>query len=64
MKRFGVFTYDQYYPSGGWNDFRAAYDTLDEAKEHVKRRKPERYHIVDFTTGRMAWEEWQDDFKA
>ena len=61
MKRFGVFTYDQYYPRGGWDDFRAAHDTLDEAKEHVKQRNPEYYHIVDFTTGQKVWEDWQDE---
>jgi hypothetical protein len=32
MKRYLVFAYDQYYPAGGWGDFQAAFDSLDEAK--------------------------------
>lgn len=31
MKRFLVFTYDSYYPCGGWQDFKASFDTLAEA---------------------------------
>jgi hypothetical protein len=31
LKRFLVFAGDDYYPSGGWGDFRGSYDTLEEA---------------------------------
>ena len=31
MKKFMVFTGSDYYPSGGMKDFRADFDTLDEA---------------------------------
>lgn len=31
MKRYLVFKYDQYYPSGGLNDVYAEADTLEEA---------------------------------
>lgn len=31
MKRYLVFAYPAYYPSGGWGDFKAAFDTAEEA---------------------------------
>lgn len=31
MKKFLVFTGSDYYPNGGMGDFRADFDTLDEA---------------------------------
>lgn len=41
MKRYLVFAGDAYYPAGGWDDFREAFNTLDEAKEYAEtiRRK-------------------------
>lgn len=33
MKRYAVFGYEQYYPSGGWNDLVGRYDTVEEARE-------------------------------
>lgn len=36
MKRFLVFTYEDYYPSGGWSDFEAAFDTIEEVKENYR----------------------------
>lgn len=35
MKKFLLFGYDAYYPSGGWNDFEGSFDTIDEAKENA-----------------------------
>lgn len=31
MKRFLLFGYDTYYPSGGMRDFKESYDTDEEA---------------------------------
>ena len=31
MRRFLLFAYDAYYPSGGWSDFLDSYDTAAEA---------------------------------
>lgn len=31
MKRFAAFYFDQYYPGGGWNDFKGTFDTMEEA---------------------------------
>lgn len=36
MKRYFVFAYMMYYPSGGMDDFMGAYDDLAEAKERAK----------------------------
>ncbi len=33
LKRYLVFSFDQYYPGGGWNDFVGSYDTPTEAQE-------------------------------
>lgn len=36
MKKFLVFAFMDYYPYGGWNDFRDSFVTLDEAITYVK----------------------------
>jgi hypothetical protein len=65
MKRFLVFAGDMYYPDGGWNDFRGAYDTLKEAKARVDEIKHNEEtcsgydwaHIADTATGEILEEE-------
>ena len=49
MKRYLVFAYDQFYPSGGWNDFVGAFDTLEEAESKGRETLAdnEAYDIVD-----------------
>jgi len=42
MKRFLVFGYDIYYPAGGLDDLRGAYDTLEEATLNLCN-----YHVVE-----------------
>ena len=37
IKRFLVFTYDEYYPTGGWNDFRGSFETEQEIFNLCKR---------------------------
>lgn len=34
LKRYLVFAGAAYYPSGGWKDYRAECDSLDEAKAY------------------------------
>lgn len=51
MKRYLVFTYSTYDASGGWNDFRSDFDTLDGAVEFVESSTRDYYDIVDITTG-------------
>lgn len=50
MKRFLVFSGDYYYPSGGWDDFVNAFETLDEALKGVKDARGDWAHIIDTET--------------
>jgi hypothetical protein len=65
MKRFLLFAGDQYYPSGGWQDFKKSFDTALEAvraaagstKEvDLKTRSWEWWQVVDLKTGKMVEE--------
>lgn len=51
MKRYLLFRFDRFYPTGGWNDFSAAYDTIEEAREFGKLPGGDYYQIVDSHTG-------------
>lgn len=50
-KRFLVFAYYNYYPSGGMNDFQKSFDTYEEAEEYIRLERHDhsfdRYDIVD-----------------
>jgi len=37
LKKFHLFTFPDYYPSGGANDFDGSFETLDEAKSAVPK---------------------------
>jgi hypothetical protein len=44
MKRYALFSFDQYYPKGGMEDFVGFFDTVHEARNvNIKRW----YQIVD-----------------
>jgi hypothetical protein len=54
LNRYLVFTWGQYYPSGGWNDFRESFDTLEEAEEYMRRTCDDPFYngqVIDSTTG-------------
>ncbi|HUV85208.1 MAG TPA: hypothetical protein VMV86_05815 [Methanosarcinales archaeon] len=38
LKRYLLFAYDDYYPSGGMNDFVSSFDSLDEIEDFIKTR--------------------------
>lgn len=48
VKRFLVFMYEPYYPSGGWGDFVGSYDTAEDAE----KAHPYADDIIDLQTGR------------
>lgn len=54
MKRYLLFTSDQYYPSGGWEDFKGGFDTIEAAKGAVPDAETccgyDLGHIVDTET--------------
>ncbi len=52
MKRYLLFSGDEYYPLGGWNDFKGSFDTLEEAKEAKEKLSGhDWYQIVDTKHG-------------
>lgn len=40
MKDYLVFLGEIYYPSGGWEDFRVDFDSLEEALNYIKSKEP------------------------
>lgn len=55
MKRYLLFTGDNYYPSGGWDDFVDSFDSLPDALAALGAhgRKMDWFHVVDSHTGKM-----------
>lgn len=66
MKRFALFLGNQYYPSGGWEDFYAAFDTVEDAKAQAEKELPELTYawanIADLQVGKMVWRGDDYDF--
>jgi hypothetical protein len=46
MKRYMLFGFDTYYPSGGMNDFRFSFDTKEEFQDTFYDND-DNYHIFD-----------------
>lgn len=57
LKRYLVFAFDDYYPTGGWNDFIESFDTLDYAALTAERVGKTRQvtQVVDSTTLTVVW---------
>lgn len=53
MKRFLVFTFDTWYPLGGWSDFAGDFDTLEGAQERAHRTASDHFQIVDTETNQI-----------
>jgi hypothetical protein len=62
MNQFLLFAGDEYYPGGGWSDFRGSFKTVEEAEEKANKptdnewgdcvdRSYDWWHIVDSDTG-------------
>lgn len=49
--KYAIFAGDSYYPNGGWEDFRAAFETLEEATDYVRHfaSKADWYDVVDLS---------------
>ena len=50
MKRFLLFTGDDYYPEGGWGDFGGDFDTIEEIKRTEQYIVDDWNEIVDTKT--------------
>lgn len=53
MKRYALFGYDRYYPTGGWDDFVCSYDSLEDAVSSFPDRDYKQ--IVDLQTGEVVY---------
>ena len=55
VKRYVVFAYSNYYPSGGWTDHVGSFDTLEAARQAAETERTENRHdftdIIDLLTG-------------
>jgi len=53
MKRYLIFAFNMYYPSGGWNDFQGSRDTFEDALSFTKQQITnfDYVQIVDSVTG-------------
>ncbi len=59
LGRYLVFKGDNYYPSGGWEDFAGSADTVDAARE-IAGRHEEWWHVVDSKNGTIILDGWGD----
>ena len=51
MKQYLLFTYGNFYPSGGFNDFNKSFDTVDEAFNFWENKTEVHYYqIIDKDT--------------
>ncbi len=58
LKRFLLFVGDQYYPGGGWDDFRDSFDSLPDAliacADIMTQEARDWWHIVDSVTSSVV----------
>lgn len=55
MKRYLVFSGSDYYPSGGWTDFKGSIDSLESLSNIYEFvNGDDWWHIVDSTTGEIV----------
>ena len=55
MKKYMLFCYDQYYPTGGMGDFVASFDSLEDAILRAKARGDDYREIYDRDTLQEVW---------
>lgn len=51
---FAVFAGSQYYPAGGWSDFKDTFDTPEEAMEFIANLNCDWWQIVDLHAERIV----------
>lgn len=49
--RYIIFSGEQWYPSGGWNDFYGWYSSLEEAQKEFKKNDDDWVQLVDINEG-------------
>lgn len=69
IKRYMVFGYNMFYPSGGMNDYLSSHDDIEEAKG-IERGDYNNYHIYDRDTdailvsAEIDWSDVYSDWKG
>ena len=62
MKRFLLFSFPEYYPSGGFEDFVECFDTIEEAKCYYASDKVDYYkeicHIYDLELKKIVYKNY------
>lgn len=73
VQRYLLFQGEDYYPFGGWYDFKRSFETLDEALAYVSASEDypvgdvyagKWWHIVDITTGEKLKTEYDNQLDA
>ena len=67
MKQYLLFTFEQYYPSGGWEDFKEDFDDLNEAKKQgisYIGRGGDYFHVVDLLRGLVVYDSFTDNMSG
>jgi hypothetical protein len=54
MERYLLFAWDQYYPSGGFNDLVSDYESEELARAAWDERRDDWGQIVDTLTGKIT----------
>lgn len=65
MKRYLLFSGEQYYPGGGWTDFGGDFDTVEEAMEAAGLSQRYNWaHIADVKLKKVIlnqYETWESE---
>ena len=56
MNRFLVFSFPEFYPNGGMDDFIGDFDTLEEAKKALLNGEYSTGHVYDTTERKIIFE--------
>lgn len=56
MKRYLLFGGEDYYPLGGWDDFRDSFDSAEEACDLPLGRNVDWAHVVDTETMSVVYQ--------
>jgi hypothetical protein len=56
IQQYYVFRFDNYYPRGGWDDFKGAYVTIEEARKVAQAPGCDEWQIVDSSTNEIVEE--------
>lgn len=59
--RFVIFASEQYYPSGGFEDFITSSPTLEEAKLIAKKLKKDFIQIIDFLSLKEVYSNYDEE---